>query len=319
MALGESFVRKYYGADGKAKSQAQIVAIEEAMKKDLTGLTWMDEATRQKAVAKLAKVFNKIGYPDRPRNYDSLVVGRDSYLANAYAADAYETQRDLNKIGKPLDRTEWDMTPPTVNAYYNPSMNEMVFPAGILQPPFFNREASDDVNFGAIGVVMGHELTHGFDDQGAQFDGDGNLRNWFSDDALKAFQGKGECVAKQFDGYVAIDNVKVNGHLTEGENIADLGGVRLALSAARAARGGKNDMNPDGFTSDQEVFLGFAQVWCDASRDEYKRLLATVDPHSPPQWRVNGPLSNTPEFAEAFQCPATSKMVRPAADRCQIW
>ena len=319
MALGQAFVRKYYGAEGKAKSQEQIAAIETAMKKDLETLSWMDDATRKEALTKLGKVFNKIGYPDNARNYDSMTIGRDSYLENSLAAARYATERDLNKIGKPLDRTDWDMTPPTVNAYYNPSLNEMVFPAGILQPPFFDKDASDDVNFGAIGVVMGHELTHGFDDEGAQFDGDGNLRKWFGDAALKEFSAKGECVAKQFDGYTVVDDVKVNGHLTEGENIADLGGVRLALAAARAARDGKHVPDAGGFTPDQQVFLGFAQVWCSADRLELKRLLAQVDPHSPAEWRVDGPLSNTPDFAEAFKCAAGSKMVRAPADRCQIW
>ena len=318
-ALGQAFVRKYYGAQGKAMSQQQIGAIEAAMRADLETLPWMDEATRKEGLLKLGKVFNKVGYPAEPRDYTKLGVARASYVGNRFAGIAFEHERELAKIGKPVDRGEWDMTPPTVNAYYNPSLNEMVFPAGILQPPFFNREAGADVNFGAIGVVMGHELTHGFDDEGAKFDGDGNLRDWFSPAALAEFNKRGECVAKQFDGYVAVDDVHVNGHLTEGENIADLGGVQLALKAARAARAGKTVPLSDGFSADQQVFLGFAQVWCGSRRDETARVLAATDPHAPPEWRVNGPLSNTPAFAEAFQCKAGAKLVRPEAERCQIW
>ncbi len=318
-SLAQSYVRQTFGTDGKARSQELIAGIEAAFKSDVDTLPWMDDATKKQALGKLAKIVNKVGYPDKWRNYEGLAIDRQSYLRNALAASAFEVQRDLNKIGKPLDRTEWDMTPPTVNAYYNPSMNEMVFPAGILQPPFFNRAASYDVNFGAIGVVMGHELTHGFDDEGRQFDGDGNLRDWWSETSGKEFDARSACVAKQFDTYVAVEDVHVNGKLTLGENLADLGGVKLAITAARDHRAGREVPVAEGFTADQQVFLGFAQVWCNKARDPFARMMASVDPHSPARFRVIGPLSNTAEFAEAFHCPAGAKMVRPPEERCKVW
>ena len=319
-ALAQPFVRDHFGAEGKERSKSMVAQIEEAMKRDLEALPWMDEPTRKKALEKLAKINNKIGFPDVWRNYDSLEVTRDSYATNLLHASVFEQKRQLAKIGKPLDRNEWLMSPPEVNAYYDASMNEMVFPAGILQSPFFGVKAPLAMNFGAIGMVMGHELTHGFDDEGRQFDGDGNLKEWWSPKVGKDFDKRAGCIIKQFSGYVGIDDLKVNGKLTQGENIADLGGLKLSYAAFVEARKGKPEEPKQGaFTADQQFFLAYAQSWCMNARDPYRRLLVNTDPHSPPHWRVDGPLSNVSSFANAFSCKDGSKMVRPAKDRCEIW
>jgi len=317
-ALGQAFAVRSFGEEGKERSRALVAGIEAAMARDLDAVSWMDAGTRRAARQKLSRVVNKIGYPDRWRDYDALRVDRSSLFQSTLAAEAFEVNRDLDKIGKPLDRSEWLLAPPAVNAYYDPPLNEIVFPAGILQPPFFSVAAPDAVNFGAIGMVMGHELTHGFDDQGRQYDADGNLRDWWSPSSEQEFKRRAACVVDQFDGYTIAGGTKLNGKLTLGENIADLGGVKLALAAYRAAGRGKPP-GPEvaGFTPDQAFFLGFAQAWCTASRPERERLLASVDPHSPPRFRVDGPLSNLPAFQEAFSCPAGSKMVR--AERCELW
>ena len=317
-ALAASFVRKTFGAEGKEKTLQMVHDIEAAMRADLAGLTWMDDATRKNAVEKLENIANKIGYPDKWRNYDALTITRDSYLKNAMAAGEFEEHRQLNKIGKPVDRGEFDMTPPTVNAYYNPSMNEMVFPAGILQHPFYDNKSLMSVNYGAIGMVMGHELTHGFDDEGRQFDAKGNLREWWTPTVGKEFERRAECVVQQYNGYVAVDDLHINGKLTLGENIADLGGMKLAYRALALARERLKQTAPrPGFTDEQLFFLGYAQAWCSKTRPENARMRVTTDPHSPPENRVNGPLSNLPEFAAAFQCKPGSKMVR--AEQCTIW
>ena len=328
-ALAQPFVRDTFGAEGKAANQSMVAEIERAMERDLEGLAWMDEPTRKKAFEKLHKINNKIGFPDAWRNYDTLDVTRASYAKNALRADAFEMRRVLGKIGKPLDRKEWYMTPPTVNAYYDANLNEMVFPAGILQPPFFDRKATMAMNYGAIGMVMGHELTHGFDDEGRQFDGDGNLKEWWSKAVSKKFDDKAACVVKQFDEYVAVEgdaptkpgapkeDVHVQGKLTLGENIADLGGLKLAYAAMQDALKGKPREAVSGFTEEQQFFISFAQGWCQNARPQYKRMLANVDPHSPPHYRVVGPASNLPEFAAAFSCKPGSKMVRK--DRCEVW
>lgn len=318
-ALAQPFVRETFGADGKRTTEEMVRAIEAAMQADLEQLDWMDVPTRAAAQAKLAAIANKIGYPARWRNYDALEIGADSYLANAIRAARFESHRDLDKIGKPLDRSEWLMTPPTVNAYYDPSMNEMVFPAGILQPPFFLRSARQAVNFGAIGMVMGHELTHGFDDEGRQFDAQGNLREWWTAPVAQDFDRRAECVAKQYDGYVAVDDLHLNGRLTLGENIADLGGIRLAYRAFLATQAASPPATPPTgeFNDEKLFFLGTAQAWCAKIRDENARVRVTTDPHSPPRFRVDGALANLPEFAAAFHCPAGSPMVR--AEPCSIW
>jgi endothelin-converting enzyme/putative endopeptidase len=314
-ALAIPYVKQKFGTDGKQATEAEVKAIEAAMQADLQQVAWMDAATRGRALDKVHKIANMIGFPDKWRNYDALKIDRKSNAANSMRAAQFETKRELGKIGKPVDRAEWNMTPPTVNAYYNPSMNEMVFPAGILQPPFFSVTRPQPVNMGGIGMVMGHELTHGFDDEGRKFDGDGNLTDWWTPSVSADFDKRASCVSDQFDGYVAIDDVHVNGKLTIGENLADLGGLKLTLAALRAS-GAPGATSPE---ADRQVFIGYAQVWCGASRPEFSRMLARVDPHSPPRWRVNGPLSNMPDFANAFSCQAGDAMVRPADKQCAVW
>jgi putative endopeptidase len=318
-ALGQAFVRRHFGEESKASTRQMVSDIEGAMGRDLDGLGWMDDATRARAREKLAKVVNKVGYPDSWRDYGALKVDRGSYLNSLLAAQAFEVNRDLDKIGKPVDRNEWEMSPPTVNAYYNPAMNEMVFPAGILQPPFFTRGAPAGVNYGAIGMVEGHELTHGFDDEGRQYDALGNLRDWWTPAVGAEFDRRADCVAKQYDGYVAVDDVKLNGRLTLGENIADLGGLKLAYAAWQHSRAGKPATPVAGFTAEQAFFIGYALSWCTSTRPQAARLRAATDPHAPPMWRVNGPLANLSAFAEAFSCPAGSAMVRAGEQRCEVW
>ncbi len=315
-ALARPFVRDHFGAGGKATTVDMVRAIETAMHSDVDSLSWMDGATRTAALEKLAAIANKIGYPDKWRSYDTLAVTRDSYLLNAVNATAFEVHRLLDKVGKPVDRTEWLMTPPTVNAYYDASMNEMVFPAGILQPPFYSNAAMQPVNFGGIGLVMGHELTHGFDDEGRQFDAKGNLHDWWTPSVGKEFDRRADCVVKEYDGFIAIDEVHVNGKLTLGENLADLGGVKLAHAAWTATRGERTATSSQ-FSDEQLFYLGFAQSWCGKRKPEFSRLRAATDPHSPPQFRVNGPLSNVSDFAAAYQCKPGDKMVR--AEQCVVW
>jgi putative endopeptidase len=319
-ALGQSYVRRHFGPDGKEKTNALVSDVEGAMGRDVDGLSWMDAATKARAREKLARVANKVGYPDSWRNYDALQVDRGSFFRSVLAASAFEVNRDLDKIGKPLDRNEWQMTPATVNAYYNPSMNEIVFPAGILQHPLYTRGAPDAFNYGAIGMVVGHELTHGFDDTGRQFDAVGNLVDWWTPAVGTEFERRAACVVKQYDEYVAVDDVKLKGALTLGENIADLGGLKLAFAAYRASRQGKAPEPPvAGYTPEQAFFVGFAQSWCTIRRPEYARMMAQTDTHSPAQWRVNGPLSNLLEFRQAFACPDGSKMARAGVERCEVW
>ena len=318
-ALAVPFIAQTFGADGKQLTKSMVNEIEAAFQANLDTLSWMDATTKARAREKAKAVFDKIGYPDQWKTYDGLVTDRGTFLGNRMRSMAYENARDLRKIGKPLDRGLWGMTPPTVNAYYNPALNEIVFPAGILQPPFFNKEATDAVNFGAMGMVVGHELTHGFDDQGRQFDAKGNLSDWWTPESGKAFVERVECVKKQFDGYVAIDDLHLNGALTLGENVADLGGMKLAFSAmqAYAKEHPERAAPPSRFTPEQQFFLGQAQSWCTNVRPETARMLATVDPHSPAEFRVNGPLSNLPQFQQVFGCKAGDRMV--AQNRCEVW
>jgi endothelin-converting enzyme/putative endopeptidase len=320
-ALGQIYVRLHFGAEGKDRTSRLVGETERAMGADLDGRPWMDEPTRARAREKLAKVVNKIGYPDVWRDYSSMRVGRDSFFRNVLSAGRFETSRQLAKLGKPVDRTEWFLTPATVNAYYNPTMNEMAFPAGILQPPFFNRTAPEAVNYGAIGMVVGHELTHGFDDEGRKYDALGNLRDWWSPDVARAFDTRAQCLVDQFGAYEPLPGVHLDGKLTLGENIADLGGLKLALAAAEAARRGRSDAGEKllGFTPEQQFFVGFAQSWCSKEREEHTRLHVATDPHAPPRFRVNGVLSNLPAFAAAFSCKDGRPMVRPSATRCEIW
>jgi predicted metalloendopeptidase len=281
---------------------------------------WMTDETRKAALAKLASFKRKIGYPDKWIDYSRLDVKRDSYAANIIRASEFAQARDLAKIGKPVDTTEWGMTPPTVNAYNNWLMNEIVFPAGILQPPFFNPEADDAINYGAIGAVIGHEITHGFDDQGAKFDLQGNLKDWWTPADLKNFQARGECVVNQFSAFQVEPGLNVVGKLVSGESIADLGGLTVAYEAFQKSLQGKpKPANIDGFTPEQRFFLGWAQVWASKNTPEFARLVTQSDPHPLGRFRVNGPLSNMPQFAEAFQCKAGDAMVRPEKERCQVW
>jgi putative endopeptidase len=319
-ALGQAYVKKAFPPEAKVRALEMVKNLEAALADDLRQLAWMSEATRQQALTKLQAITNKIGYPDKWRDYSALEIDRGPYVQNTFRAAKFEFNRDLNKIGKPVDRTEWGMTPPTVNAYYNPQLNEIVFPAGILQPPFFDFKADDALNYGGMGSVIGHEMTHGFDDEGSQFDAQGNLKNWWTADDLKNFKARGECVAKQFDGYLVEDKLHENGKLVEGESIADLGGLVIAFAAFQKSLGGKpRPAEIDGFTPEQRFFLGYARGWADNIRPEFARLLTNVDPHPLPQFRVNGPLSNLPAFAQAFKCKQGDPMVRPPSDRCAIW
>lgn len=314
-ALAQPFVARTFGAEGKQRSLQMISDVEAAFEANLTTLDWMDAATRTAAAQKARAVYNKIGYPETWRRYDAVDVRREAHIDNVLSAAAFESARQLRKIGRPVDRAEWLMTPPTVNAYYNPLLNEMVFPAGILQPPFFSREATDAANYGAMGMVMGHELTHGFDDEGRKFDAKGNLRDWWNADVAKAYESKAACVVTQYDQYEALPGVKLKGALTLGENIADMGGLKLAYRAA-LPRMAKAARQP-GVSPAQRFFVSFAQSWCTNRRPEYARMLATVDSHAPPQFRVNGPLRNFPAFAEAFACKPGTKMA--PKDRCAVW
>jgi putative endopeptidase len=319
-ALGQEYIKSSFTPESKARMLALVNNLIAALQDDLGRLPWMGDATRKQALAKLNAFAKKIGYPDKWRNYEALAIDRGSYIDNRFRATLFEFNRDLLKIGKPVDRTEWGMTPPTVNAYYNPSMNEIVFPAGILQPPFFNAKADDAVNYGAIGAVIGHEMTHGFDDQGAKFDAEGNLKDWWTPEDLKNFKARTDCVVNQFDNYVvdSKDNIHEKGALVVGESVADLGGLTIAYAAFQKSLEGKpRPANIDGFTPEQRFFLGYAQVWAGQARPEYERLLVNIDPHPLPRFRVNGPLSNMPAFAQAFQCKKGDAMVRE--DRCQIW
>jgi endothelin-converting enzyme/putative endopeptidase len=319
-ALARPFVKEHLGDDGKRAAEAIVHAIEESMKSDLGTLSWMDAATRVRAEEKLDAIVNKIGYPSKWRSYDGLAIDRASFLRNVEHAIAFEVRRRLAKVGGPVDKEEWEMTPPAVNAYYEPARNEMVFPAGIFQIPFYGTSQTLAMNYGAIGMVVGHELTHGFDDQGRQFDAQGNLRDWWTESVAAEFDRRVSCVEKQYDDYVVIDDVHIRGKLTLGENIADLGGLKLALASfTRVERQRPSTPAVAGFSPEQQFFMSFAQAWCANYRPEALRLLAATNPHSPPRYRVNGPLSNLPEFAAAFQCKDGSAMVRPAERRCQVW
>jgi endothelin-converting enzyme/putative endopeptidase len=322
-ALGREYARRFFPEESKARTNAMVQALQGAFEKDIQTLPWMDKDTRDAAVNKLHRMVgnNKIGYTDKWRDYAKLKTDKGNFVANVMASAKFENARDLAKIGKPVDRTEWLMSPPTVNAYYEPQKNEIVFPAGILQPPFFNKDATDAVNFGAMGMVVGHELTHGFDDEGRQFDLDGNLKDWWTEASGKQFVDRVSCVKRQYDNYTVIDDVKLKGDLTLGENTADLGGLKLAHAAMiewYSKKGASEDNTKYRYDLSQQVFLGMAQSWCTKVRPEMARMRAQTDPHSNPYWRVNGPLSNNDGFKTAFQC-TEGKMVRTGADRCSVW
>jgi putative endopeptidase len=316
-ALGQAFVKEAFGPQAKADTLKMVHELEAALEKDINSLDWMTAATRREALAKLRAISDKIGYPEKWRDYSALTITRGDALGNSQRSNAFEFRRNLAKIGKPVDKTEWEMTPPTVNAYYNPLENNINFPAGILQPPFYSARADAAVNFGGAGAVIGHELTHGFDDQGRQFDARGNLKDWWTPADAKAFEERAQCFVDQYSSLTAVDDVKLNGKLTLGENTADNGGLRISLMAylARAAREPARTI--DGFTPEQRLFLGWGQVWCDNMRPELARMLAQTNPHSPGRERVNGVVSNMPEFQKAFSCKAGSPMVRQT--QCRVW
>ena len=316
-AVGQKYVEQTFGAEGKARMLTMVEALEKALGQDIQALPWMGEETKKQAAVKLAAITNRIGYPDKWRDYSSLKIAAGDALGNSLRANEFEFQRQLNKIGKPVNKNDWPYPPTTVNASYNPLQNNITFPAAILQPPFFDKEADDAMNFGAIGAAIGHELTHGFDDEGSQFDAKGNLNDWWTADDKKKFEERTACIRDQYGDYVAVDDVKLNGKLTLGENTADNGGLRIAYMALMNTLAGKEPAPKDGFTAQQRFFLGFANIWCGQRTDAYTRMLATIDPHSPGRWRVNGTLSNMPEFRDAFQCKPNATMVRQNA--CRVW
>lgn len=317
-ALGQKYAERMFPPEAKTRVLAMVQQIEKMLGQDVQSLDWMTPATKQQALAKLRLVTNKIGYPDHWRDYSSVKIVRGDAVGNDERATEFEIHRQLNKIGKPVDRSEWGMTPPTVNAYYNPLENNINFPAGILQPPFFDNHMDAAVNYGAIGSVMGHELTHGFDDQGRQFDGEGNLRDWWTPEDAKQFEQRAECFIKEYSAYAPVDDVHLNGKLTLGENTADNGGVRLAFRALLESLNGKpQPPKIDGFTPQQRFFLAWGQIWCQNVRPQEARLWAQTDPHSDARDRVNGVLGNMPEFREAFACHEGQPMVHMPA--CRVW
>lgn len=320
MALGQMYVKRAFPPEAKTHALTMVHNLEEALKEDIQQLDWMGPETKKAALVKLAAIVNKIGYPDKWRDYSKLYVDRGPYVDNLFRANHFEFHRDLAKVGKPVDRTEWFMTPSTVNAYYNPQLNEIVFPAGILQPPFFDAQRDDAFNYGGIGTVIGHELTHGFDDQGSKFDAQGNLRNWWTPQDKKNFDERAQCVIQQFDGYEAEPGLKHNGKLVAGESIADLGGLTISYKAYQMSLKGKPaPAEIEGFSPRQRFFLGYAHVWAGNIRPQLARLQVQTDPHPLAHFRVDGPLSNLSIFAEAWGCKAGEPMVRPKDKRCRIW
>jgi putative endopeptidase len=318
-ALGQLYVAEAFPPESKARMLKLVNNLRATLRERIQNLEWMDEPTRKEALKKLDAMGVKIGYPDKWIDYSTLVIDRGAYALNVLRATEFGVRRDIAKIGKPVDRTLWGMTPPTVNAYYNPAMNEIVFPAGILQPPFFDRSADDAANYGGIGAVIGHEMTHGFDDNGRQYDENGNLTDWWTAESAKRFKERSAGIVKQFGGYIAIDKTPVNGELTQGENIADLGGIRIAYAAFMKTPEAKSGEKIDGFTPVQRFFLSFASIWRTNQRPEALRLQVNTDPHSPARFRVNGPFSNLDEFIGAFDVPEGSPMRRSPSDRVVIW
>jgi putative endopeptidase len=316
-ALGQEFVARTFSANSKARALLMTKQIESAMEEDLKDLPWMGPATKQQALEKLHSIVNKIGYPDRWRDYSSLQIVRGDFAGNVRRSAVFEWKRQLAKIGKPVDRGEWMMTPPTVNAYYDPQMNDINFPAGVLQPPLFDPKMDDAPNYGNTGGTIGHELTHGFDDEGRQFDARGNLRDWWTPQDAAGFQERIACVQQQYAGYTVVDDIHINSKLTTGEDVADLGGTLLAYLAWKKATAGENLQPIDGFTPDQRFFIGYAQWACENERPENLRLHAMTDPHSPGRYRVNGVVSDLPQFQQAFHCKPGQPMVRNKM--CRVW
>jgi endothelin-converting enzyme/putative endopeptidase len=319
-ALGRKYTERHFPPAAKARMQELVQNLRLAMGDIIRGLGWMGDETKARALEKLATFNLKIGYPDKWKDYSSVKIRRDAHWANVEAGKRFNAADDLGQVGKPVDRGRWGMTPPTSNAYYNPLLNEIVFPAGILQPPAFSMQATDAVNYGAIGVVIGHEISHGFDDQGAQYDAQGRLKNWWTDADLKKFQERGQCVVDQFEGYFIEPGIHHNGRLVLGESIGDLAGARIAYLAFKKSLEGKPAPGlVDGFTPDQQFFIAWGQFRGDAIRPETQRLMVQTDPHPTGQYRVIGPLSNMREFQQAFACAPTAAMVRPDGKRCEVW
>jgi endothelin-converting enzyme/putative endopeptidase len=316
-ALGQKYVDETFPPDAKARTLNMVQVIEKALGQDIQTLSWMTPATKQEALVKLRAVANKIGYPDHWRDYSSVRIARGDAIGNDERATEFEVHRELSKIGKQVDRTEWYMTPPTVNAYYNPTENNINFPAGILQPPYFDNKMDAAVNHGGVGSVVGHELTHGFDDQGRKFDPQGNLKDWWTPEDAQEFEKRAQCFIDEYSSFTPLDGVHLNGKLTLGENSADNGGVRLAFMALMESIKDKPQPKIDGYTPEQRFFLGWGQVWCQNVRPEMSRMLVQVDPHSPGRERVNGVLQNMPEFRQAFACRVGQPMVREPA--CRVW
>ena len=323
MALGKLYVDRTFGPEGKERTLKMVQGIENAMRQDIGQLTWMSDTTKKKAYEKLNTIVNNIGYPDTWRDYSSVAIKSGDYAGNSVRAGAFEVQRQYNKIERPTDRKDWSMTPPTVNAYYRASMNDINFPAGILQPPFYGKLMDDAVNYGAIGVVIGHELTHGFDDQGRKYDAEGNFRDWWTAEDAKEFERRADCTAKEYSSFVSVkddkgkDDVKLNGKLTLGENTADNGGLKLAYMALAGIIGNTPVKLIDGYTPAQRYFLAYGQIWCQNVTDQEARKRALTDPHSPGRWRVNGAVQNSAAFEEAFGCKAGQPMV--AENACRVW
>ena len=317
-ALGQEYVKRTFTPAAKARALEMVNNLQSALREDIGTLSWMSPATKTQAIAKLDAFTKKIGYPDKWRDYSKLEINRDSYVGNVLRANEFEFNRTMDKIGKPIDRTEWGMTPPTFNAYYNPQMNEIVFPAGMLQPPYFDPNADDAQNYGAIGSVIGHEMTHGFDDQGAQFDASGNLKEWWTPEDYKAFKERAACIVNQFNGFVVGDSLHVKGELVVGESIADLGGLVISHHAFEKALKQHPESTVSGFTPDQRFFLSYASAWSANMRSQAEQLQTNTDPHPLNRFRVDGPLSNMATFREAFHCKAGDNMVRASA-ACEIW
>jgi putative endopeptidase len=317
-ALGQAYVEKAFPPEAKELTLEMVHALEGALRQDITSLPWMSETTKKQALIKLDAIQNKIGYPSKWRDYSSVEIVRTDAFGNLVRANAFEVQFELNKIGKPRDMQEWEMTPPTVNAYYEPTENDINFPAGILQPPFYDFRADDGLNFGGIGAVIGHELTHGFDDEGRQFDKDGNLKDWWTPEDAKAFDERAKCLVDEYDAFVAVDDVHENGKLTLGENTADNGGLRIADMALQSKLGNKTTAQRiDGFTEEQRLFLGWGQVWCQNNTDQMARLLALTNEHSLGKFRVNGVVRNMPEFKQAWGCKTGAPMA--PVNACRVW
>src|SRR3954466_5624642 len=321
--LGKVYVDQTFGAEGKRRMLQMVDALHAALGKDIQSLDWMSDATKQKADEKLKAFARLIGYPDKWRDYSLLAVNRTDFYGNINRGEGFEKHRILNRVGKPVDHGEWEMSPPTVNAYYRGSMNDITSPAGILQPPFFENSIDDAVNFGGIGLVIGHEMTHGFDDEGRKFDAKGNLNDWWTAEDGKKFEERAKCIEDEYSSFSPVDNMHLNGKLTLGENTADNGGARIAFMALQDTLAKKAKTDPkvlekiDGFTPEQRYFLGFGQVWCDNRRPEFSKEMVTLDPHSPDKFRVNGVVQNMPEFQQAFSCKAGAPMVRQPA--CRVW